>query len=57
MEEIKISQNLSKEEKYIELVNQINLLIKDLGYLYNSIKKDVEYKNSYSLRKFSEYSF
>ena len=29
MEEIKISQNLSKEEKYIELVNQVNLLIKD----------------------------
>ena len=29
MEEIKISQNLSKEEIYIELVNQINLLIKD----------------------------
>ena len=29
MEEIKISQNLSKEKKYIELVNQVNLLIKD----------------------------
>ena len=29
MEEIKISQNLSKEEKYIELVNQVNLLIKN----------------------------
>ena len=29
MEEIKISQNLSKEEKYIKLVNQVNLLIKD----------------------------